>query len=543
LWLLSNKLLDMPNIMEKIQEALDLTYLEKWEFPSTDFNSIGILGGGTAGYLTALALKKSHPHINLNVLESSRIPVIGVGESTTTEILPFLHHFLEIDPVDFFEQVEPTLKLGIQFDWGKKDFRPFNFNFYASHHHESLHFENNTDNANWPSVLMNQGRIPIVKTDKNEVISLLSEIPFSYHMDNKKFITYLKSQLEKNNIEIIDTEITGVNLTDDGSIKNLVNKEGLIFSYDLYLDCSGFRSKLLGESLKTPFESFSSTLVTDRALTFSLPNNNKIDSYTSAITHNSGWCWKIPMRKTNHFGYVYSSQFCSDEEALLEVQNRWGLADDYKTILFRSGRYKKVWNKNVMALGNAQAFIEPLESTAIQTLIHSIMLLCRLMPQDQNDSSNIQSINSEVAANWDSFRWFLGSHYKYNEKLDTPFWQWNRSNVNLGHSHEIYDLFQKKAPLSKGHFGTSTGYSAYAPLVFNSYSYDSLFFGQKVLTKKLIKPQMEKAQYFAKIKTYNDLAQKSLTAHELFSSDALLFENIIPQLFEDTDSWIYNTPI
>ena len=118
----------MTNLNDHLNNAFDLSYLETSGFPQTTFTSIGILGGGTAGYFAALSLKRSHPDMNVTVIESSKIPVIGVGESTTTEVLPFLHHFLGFDPIEFFQEVRPTLKFGIEFDWGCPGDYKFNFN-------------------------------------------------------------------------------------------------------------------------------------------------------------------------------------------------------------------------------------------------------------------------------------------------------------------------------------------------------------------------------------------------------------------------------
>ena len=163
----------MKTLIDHLNCAFDLNHLNKSDFPESQFKSVGILGGGTAGYFTALTLKACHPYLDIKVIESSRIPVIGVGESTTTEILPFLHHLLGFDPVDFFKKVKPTLKLGIQFDWGVPGDHHFNFNFFASHHHESYYYENSITNSNWPSVLMNNKKIPLLKESNGQHLSLI----------------------------------------------------------------------------------------------------------------------------------------------------------------------------------------------------------------------------------------------------------------------------------------------------------------------------------------------------------------------------------
>ena len=213
----------MSTVFDYLEQAFDLSHLNSSEFPASEFKSFGILGGGTAGYFTALALNKCHPEIKTTIIEASRIPVIGVGESTTTEVLPFLHHLLEFDPIEFFQEVEPTLKLGIQFDWGTPD-EEFNFNFFASHHHESYFFDKDIVYSNWPSVLMKDSKIPIVTDEEGHTISLLNRIPFAYHIDNKKFVTYLKKKVLAAGIEIIDAEVSHADLNSQGFVQNLVDK-------------------------------------------------------------------------------------------------------------------------------------------------------------------------------------------------------------------------------------------------------------------------------------------------------------------------------
>lgn len=532
----------MSELAQHIENAFDLSYLEFPKCPETAIKSIGILGGGTAGYLTALAIQRLHPQIKVTVIESSKIPVIGVGESTTSEIIPFLHRTLGIDPGEFFREVEPTLKLGIRFSWGCPDDYKFNFNFFAGHQYESFYYENSIENANWPSVLMNEKKIPVVRQEDGTLLSFLGSIPFSYHIDNKNLIRFLNKQLKRRKIEIIDAEISDVHVDEQtGFVKSLSSKEGHQLSYDLYVDCSGFRSKIIGQTLKTEFRPFTSTLVTDRALTFDTPNNGVIAPYTAVTTMNNGWCWTIPMRGENHHGYVFSSKYCDEATALAEARAKYGHFENYKMVEFRSGRHEKAFNKNVFALGNAYAFIEPLESTAIQTAVHSIMTLCRLMPASLTDESSIKGINQEIASTWDTFRWFLAIHYKFNKQLDTPFWRHCNEHTEIGDAKDILALFDARRPLSASNFGSNTAFTSLESLVFNSYSYDTLLFGQKVVGRPLEAPAMTKAEYQKKLESYQYLTEHSLTLKELFDGDHLFEDELLEQLFEDPDTWIVET--
>lgn len=531
----------MTTTSDLIDSAFDLSYLNFPKYPATEIKTIGILGGGTAGYLAALALKKLHPKIKTTVIESSKIPVIGVGESTTTEIVPFLHRTLGIDPESFFREVTPTLKLGIRFDWGQPGNYHFNFNFFAGHQQESFYYEDSINNANWASVLMDQKKIPVLREKDGSLLSLLPSIPFSYHIDNKRLIGFLNKTLKQRSIEILDAEVTKVHLSENGSVRSLQTDDGTEHDFDLYIDCSGFRSRILGQALQTEFLPFKSTLITDRALTFETDHKNVINPYTGVTTMNNGWCWTIPMPQENHHGYVHSSQYCDEATALAEAQAKYGPIEKYKMVEFRSGRHKTAWNKNVFALGNSYGFVEPLESTAIQTAVHSIMTLCKLMPNSLSDTSSIAAINQEVASTWDTFRWFLGMHYKFNKHLDTPFWRWCNAHTEIGDAQMIIDLFNQRPPLSASNLGTNSPYTSLESLVFNSYSYDTLIYGQKILTKPPAKPLMSKEEYLSRTYAYQELAKKALSLHELFAGNHLFEDELITQLFEDPDTWIVET--
>ncbi len=419
---------------------------------SDPYRRIGIVGGGTAGFLTALALRAKCPHLDVTLIESSDIPIIGVGEATSPHIVPFLHQFCGLDVHEFYEKVRPTWKLGIRFEWGPAEIPHFNSPFdWASNNLGvlgSLHHDNNTNSMTLESILMDHDATPILARDGGH-LSLLQDIPIAYHLENRRLVKYLHEVAKTRGVTLLDRKITDVVRTADGrEVDHVVTDRGEQLSFDLFIDCTGFRSLLLGRALASPFVSFASTLHTDRALTFSTPHDGRIKPYTTATTMNSGWMWTIPHEEKDNHGYVFSSAHCTPDAAEREVRARLPRMSEVTDVVhFRSGRHAECWKGNVVAVGNAHAFVEPLESTGLFMICVTIQKLIALFPQSKSDQSSKLLLNSFLASRWDGLRWFLGAHFKFNRRLDTPFWRGARADVDLSGAEYLIQAFQERAPL------------------------------------------------------------------------------------------------
>ncbi len=420
------------------------------------YRRIGIVGGGTAGFLAALALRARYPQLEVTLIESSSIPIIGVGEATAPHIVPFLHQFCDIDVHEFYEEVRPTWKLGIRFDWGPREVSHFNAPFDWDYNNVgvrgSLAYDGNANAMTLESMLMEHQVTPIVRPAGGtgaSTGSLLADIPYAYHLENRRLVRYLHKVAARRGVRYLDRKIERVAVTADGSeIDHLLTDQGEQLKFDLYIDCSGFRSLLLGGALKTPFVSFASTLFTDRALTFSAPHHGKIKPYTTATTMNAGWTWTIPHEEHDNNGYVFSSAFLSNDEAEREARARFpGMGDVSDVVRFRSGRHQDCWRGNVVAIGNAHAFVEPLESTGLFMICVTIQKLLALFPPSKRDRSARILLNSFVASRWDGLRWFLGAHFKFNRRLETPFWQAARADVDISGAEYLVTAFQERGPL------------------------------------------------------------------------------------------------
>lgn len=450
--------------------------------------TIGVLGGGTAGYLTALGLRKRHPELSITLIESSEVPIIGVGEATTPAMPFFLHQSLGFDIHELFAEVQPTFKLGIRFDWGGDSF--FNYPFGSSHVLEAALYDGHIRDYSLYSMLMSADAFPLAATGDGDYLPLLNRSS-AYHLDNARFVRYLARKAREAGIEHLDLTLTDVELTEDGTeVASVISRDGRRLSFDLYVDCTGFRSLLLEKGLGSRFVPFDGTLFTDTAVVAAAPHHGRLVPYTRAQALSCGWCWSIPQMEEDHRGYVFSSAFCTAEEAAAEMRRCHPEMGDYRTVRFRSGRHEHFWKGNVVAIGNSYAFVEPLESTALHMVIQEIGLLAEALPLRKGDFGVQHLLNRKVNDNWDYLRWFLGLHYKFNRKLSSPFWQACREEVDVSLHQELIACFQERGPLSY----TSGTLFDYPDPLWGSAGVDVILLGQEVKTR-LPRPSMPEAQW------------------------------------------------
>lgn len=442
---------------------------------SDAYRSVGIVGGGTAGFLTALALRKLRPELKVTLIESSAIPVIGVGEATTPELVKFLHspRFLGLGVVDLFQRVRPSFKLGIHFAFGPTD---FTFPFQRGRLLESKVYEGDINSQSLGARLMQSKRGPVFRDDQGTCHSQAHLVRWAYHLENRRFVRYLHEEARRAGIEMVDARITGVERgTERDEVAALVSDDGRKFSFDLYVDCSGFRSLLLERTLGSPFTDWSSTLFNDHAVTGSVPHDGTVKPYTLAETMNAGWCWNIPFEDEDHRGYVFSSRFMTPEQAEAEMRAKNPGMGESALVKFRSGRHAEFFKGNVVAIGNSYGFVEPLESTAIHMIVLTLELLTSHFPSSKRDAALRAVLNRKVAARWDALRWFLGVHFRFNRRLDSDYWRSANNEADVSGALERIALFQERAPLS---YRSSLFYTVFPPEYFSDdHSFDTILSG------------------------------------------------------------------
>jgi len=448
------------------------------------YRTVGIVGGGTAGYLTALALRRHRPELEVTLIESSAIPVIGVGEATTPEIVRMLHSavFLGKDIHDFHMRVRPTWKLGIKFEFGTQDY--FTFPFQRGRILESHLYDGHMQNQSLGAMLMAADKSPVIRDERGRVTNLDYLVRGAYHLENRRFVRYLGEEARKDGVKHIDAKIAEVRRSADGeNVTELVTDDGRRLAFDMYIDCSGFRSLLLEGALQSPYYDWSSTLFTDRAVAAPVPHDGTVKPYTLAETMDAGWCWNIPFEDEDHRGYVFSSRFMSADQAEAEMRAKNPAMGEAALIRFRSGRHEHFWKGNTLAIGNAYGFVEPLESTAIHMMVLTLELLTTHFPISRHDTAIRDTLNRKIGRRWDALRWFLGIHYRFNGRLDTPFWRAARADCDVSGAEEAIALYRERAPLS---YRASQFYTLFAAEFFSDdHSFDTLLMGLGVKARYL----------------------------------------------------------
>jgi tryptophan halogenase len=421
---------------------------------------VGVVGGGAAGYLAALALRARRPAARVTLIEAPDLPPLGVGEATTPLLPQFLHADLGIAARDLFAAVHPTFKLGIRFAWGDPRGAGFPYPFGPVRTLEAKAWDGDLEACSLQALHMAAGTLPVVPAAPRGPAGENVAAPraafgteIAYHLDSARFAAFLGRLAEARGVEVVRARIAHVVAAPDGaSVEALAAADGRRFAFDLYLDCSGFRSLLMGEALGSPWVDYSGSLFTDRALVGRSPHGGRLAPNTRAETLDAGWCWSIPQEEADHVGYVYGSAFTTAERAAEELARHRPGVSGLRELAFRPGRRRHFWRGNVVALGNAYGFVEPLESTSLHLLIRQIGLLLRALPREgpppRAERATPELLNRRVGAFWDYVRWFLALHFRFNGRSGSPFWTACRAEADVSSHGEILELFRERGPLA-----------------------------------------------------------------------------------------------
>ncbi len=414
-------------------------------------NSVLVLGGGSAGFLAAITLKGRHPSIAVTLLRSKDIGIIGVGEGTTVAVTSHLHGYLGIDPGKFHREAHPVAKLGIRFLWGSRPYFDYAFAQQLDTKIPPLSkptgFYVDDEMVDFGLSTAMMGRNKVFPRDNNGHPFI--DCTFAYHLENETFVRFLENAAASIGIVILDGTVAEVQ-QNDHAVTGVQIDDGRLLKADLFVDCSGFKSVLLRQALKEPVIDYSSSLWCDRAVVGGWDRNptEPIQPYTVAETMSSGWAWRIDHEHRINRGYVYCSRYQSDEQAEREFREKNPAVGPTRIVRFFSGRAERPWVKNVIAIGNAFGFVEPLEATSLGVICTSARNLAEMLADGDLVVRDTQRslYNLLHTKAFDQIRWFLSLHYKFNTRLDTPFWNDCREKVDFSGVASIVDYFHENGP-------------------------------------------------------------------------------------------------
>lgn len=408
-----------------------------------------IAGGGTAGWLSALFISKIHPHCSVTVVENSRIGVIGTGEGSTGLLRDVIKNRIfnfGCNEKDFFHATKSIPKLGINFkNWGDKEYispidgsvsstsSPDKLNLYAVANEIPNHL------ISYQGVRVENDSLPYVNLD-----DFVSNANVAYHFDGQLVGKYFKSLC---NVDVIDDKIIDVVQQENGNISELILENTKIRDIDLIIDCLGFNSVF--SRLDRGWIDYSKHLPVNTALPFQIKNTQieKTQALTMSIAKNAGWMWQIPVGERYGCGYVFCNDYITETEAYDEIVQQYGEVDIIKTIAFQSGRLKELWKNNVVAVGLSSGFLEPLQATAIHTVICHLATLCFDFLNNYNiDNQGMRNLYNQKAGRYfDDFVDFLNLHYQCGN-TSNEFWKYMTEKSQTDFVQNIIEISKVRAP-------------------------------------------------------------------------------------------------
>ena len=403
---------------------------------------IVIVGGGTAGWMTAAALSKVlNRDYTITLVESEEIGTVGVGEGTIP-MIKLYNQALELDEADFIRRTKGTFKLGIHFvDWQRKGTSYFHgfgkigqdrgmvafYQYWLKLLQSGQAGALDDYSINTVAALRNKF-MPAMRDHPN---SPLADIAYSYHFDAGLYARFLRGYAEARGVRRVEGKVTNYALRgEDGFVESITLEDGTVLGGQLFIDCSGFRGLLIEQALGTGYEDWTHWLPCDRAIAVPCANaKDGITPYTRSTARPAGWQWRIPLQHRIGNGHVFCSRFMSEDEAtgiLMGNLDGEPLAEP-RTLRFVTGKRNKTWNRNVVAIGLSSGFMEPLESTSIHLIQAAIARLSAFFPHAGFDQADIDEFNAHSDFETIRIRDFLILHYHATQRDDSPFWDYCRT--------------------------------------------------------------------------------------------------------------------
>jgi tryptophan halogenase len=411
---------------------------------------IVIAGGGTAGWMVAALMSKTlGKSLDIKLIESDEIGTVGVGEATIPALLAF-HELLEINEQEFMAATQATFKLGISFE----NWRNVNEDY--------IHSFGSTGKDHWTAGFQHfwhKGRERNLAGDYGDYClelkaakeSRFAHLPrngmnYAFHLDATLYAKFLRKLSEGFGVQRIEGKIVAVTTTPGtGDIQSIHLDSGADIDGDLFIDCTGFRGLLIGETLKVEYEDWSHWLFNDSAVAVQTESAGEALPYTRSIAHASGWQWRIPLQHRVGNGLVYCSRYMDDEQAkkalLANVEGQALMQP--RVLKFRPGQRHKTWHKNCVAIGLSSGFIEPLESTSIHLIQRGIIRLMQMFPTQGICQADVDEFNMQARTEIEHIRDFIICHYHVTNRNDSPYWNACRTMAIPASLQHRIDLFRE----------------------------------------------------------------------------------------------------
>jgi tryptophan halogenase len=467
-------------------------------------DNIVILGGGTAGWITALYAKKVLPNSKITVIESKNIGILGAGEGSTPQLVSFMD-FVGIPISDLIKNADATIKNGIKFTNWKND--PYDFFYHGFYSSQGLDFDScdldyhasstspafvsnlvandHINDFNFSAKISEENLVPFIKSEnynpaQNGILKFNNLGDFSIHFNAAKLAEYLKAVAVSRGVDLVQGEMNEIITDKNNEVTELkVNGQGI--KSDFVFDCSGFHKQIIGKFYNAKWHSHSDKLPVDSAIPFFLPIDTEKDipPYTEAIAMKHGWIWKIPTSERFGCGYVFDSSKISEDEAVKEINEHLGFEIEHtRTIKFSAGYYETPWINNVVAVGLSSGFIEPLEATSIWSTTQSLVnLFSNIEVISIKDKRNVEEYNKRFRSMSESIVNFIYFHY-LTERKDTDFWKGFTVEKAPPKIKEMLDSWEHRAPHHSDFSGDD---------VWGMPSWLSVSFGIGRVNKKIIK--------------------------------------------------------
>jgi glycine/D-amino acid oxidase-like deaminating enzyme len=421
---------------------------------AAELKDIVIVGGGSAGWMSAMILADTMAPkgVTITVLESPTVGVIGVGEGSTPAMKRFFDS-LGIAESEWMPQCNATFKSGISFDgWSTKP-------GFTSYFHQ---FSTMVDKLTQPLFVSNvHARLQGVDVHARPNDYFLSHrllegklapiagenfpltANYGYHFDAALLGKFLHKKALERGVRYRACHVTHATQDEHGNIDAVHTAEGEQVRADLFVDCSGFSALLIDKTLNTPFVSYAKVLFNDAAVAMPTALEGPIAPHTLSSAMKFGWAWQIPLTNRYGNGYVYSTRYCDADQAETELRHKLGTLDGAapaRHLKMKIGRVAQHWNKNCVAVGLSQGFLEPLEATALYLTQISVALFALFLDKGDYSERARSAYNDEVNGFFDGHRDYIVAHFKTNSRTDTAFWRDNASQLD-GMSDSLRNIF------------------------------------------------------------------------------------------------------